>query len=238
MLRARLPGRRGRSRTDLRRGPPVNTVTPDRIEVVPYDEEWPRLFSSLGASLRAALGDIALRIDHIGSTSVPGLAAKPIIDVQISVAALEPVEPYRLRLEGLELVFRADNPELTKRYFREPSGSRRTHIHVRQAGSWAEQFALLFRDYIRTHQEDALLYAELEAPSGRGVRRGPAGLHGGEGALHLGGDAPSGPLVPGGRLAARAVGRVAFRQPLQPQGRPFRSPPSTRSEPAPYLIRG
>ena len=162
MLRARLPGRRGRSRTDLRRGPPVNPVTPDRIEVVPYDEEWPRLFSSLGASLRAALDDIALRIDHIGSTSVPGLAAKPIIDVQISVAALEPVEPYRLRLEGLGLVFRADNPELTKRYFREPSRSRRTHIHVRQAGSWAEQFALLFRDYIRTHQEDALLYAELK----------------------------------------------------------------------------
>ena len=163
MLRARLPGRRGRSRTDLLRGPPVNAVTPDRIEVVPYDEEWPRLFSSLGASLRAALGDTALRIDHIGSTSVPGLAAKPLlIDVQISVAALEPMEPYRLRLEGLGLVFSADNAELTKRYFREPSGSRRTHIHVRQAGSWAEQFALLFRDYIRTHQEDALLYADLK----------------------------------------------------------------------------
>ncbi len=137
-------------------------MTPDRTEVVPYDEEWPRLFSSLGKDLRAALGDIALRIDHIGSTSVPGLAAKPIIDIQISVAALEPVEPYRLRLDGLGLVFRADNPELTKRYFRESPGNRRTHIHVRRAGSWAEQFALLFRDYIRTHQEDARLYAELK----------------------------------------------------------------------------
>ena len=137
-------------------------MAPDRTEVVPYDEEWPRLFSSLGTSLRAALGDIALRIDHIGSTSVPGLAAKPIIDIQVSVAALEPVEPYRLRLEGLGLVFRADNPELTKRYFRESPGNRRTHIHVRRAGSWAEQCALLFRDYIRTHEEDARLYAELK----------------------------------------------------------------------------
>ena len=72
------------------------------------------------------------------------------------------MEPYRLRLEGLGFVFRADNTELTKRYFREPPGSRRTHIHVRRAGSWAEQFALLFRDYIRTHQEDARLYAGLK----------------------------------------------------------------------------
>ena len=142
--------------------PSVSDVTPDRTEVVPYDEEWPRLFSSLGKSLRAALGDIALRIDHIGSTSVPGLAAKPIIDIQISVADLEPVEPYRLPLEGLGFVSRADNTELTKRYFREPPGSRRTHIHVRRAGSWAEQFALLFRDYIRTHEEDARLYAKLK----------------------------------------------------------------------------
>ena len=142
--------------------PSVSDVTPDRTEVVPYDEEWARLFSSLGKDLRAALGDIALRIDHIGSTSVPGLAAKPIIDIQISVADLEPVEPYRLPLEGLGFVSRADNTELTKRYFREPPGSRRTHIHVRRAGSWAEQFALLFRDYIRTHEEDARLYAKLK----------------------------------------------------------------------------
>ena len=137
-------------------------MTPDRIEVVPYDGEWPRLFRDLGAKLRAALGDTALRIDHIGSTAVPGLAAKPIIDVQISVPALEPVDPYRLPLEALGFVFRADNPELTKRYFREPPGSRRTHIHVRRAGSWAEQFALLFRDYIRVHAEDARLYADLK----------------------------------------------------------------------------
>ena len=116
----------------------------------------------LGQESSRGVGDIALRIDHIGSTSVPGLAAKPIIDIQISVAALEPVEPYRLPLEGLGVVFRADNTELTKRYFREPPGSRRTHIHVRRAGSWAEQFALLFRDYIRTHEEDARLYAKLK----------------------------------------------------------------------------
>jgi len=132
------------------------------IEFVPYDATWSELFCALGGRLRAALGEAALRIDHIGSTSVPGLAAKPIIDIQISVVALEPVEPYRLPLEGLGFVFRADNMERTKRYFREAPGTRRTHIHVRRAGSWSEQFALLFRDYMRTHGEDAAQYAALK----------------------------------------------------------------------------
>ncbi len=74
---------------------------PERIEVVAYNTGWPALFSSLGAKLRSALGDVALRVDHVGSTSVQGLAAKPIIDVQVSVTSLEPIEAYRLPLEGL-----------------------------------------------------------------------------------------------------------------------------------------
>lgn len=135
---------------------------PDKIIVVPYDPQWPKLFSQLAAALRNALGGTALRIDHIGSTSIPGLDAKPIIDVQISVKSFDPLDLYRIPLETLGYTFRADNPERTKRYFREAPGHRRTHIHVRQAGSWSEQFALLFRDYLRTHAEDAQRYAALK----------------------------------------------------------------------------
>jgi len=134
----------------------------ETIVIVPYDERWPELFRELGASLRNALGPIALRIDHIGSTAIPGLAAKPIIDVQISVADFEPLDAVRLPLEGLGFVFRADNPDLTKRYFREAPGARRTHIHVRRAGSWSEQFALLFRDYLRAHDDNARRYAQVK----------------------------------------------------------------------------
>jgi GrpB-like predicted nucleotidyltransferase (UPF0157 family) len=90
--------------------------------------------------LRAALGEVALRIDHIGSTAVAGLAAKPVIDVQVSVAAFEPVEAFKDPLERLSYVYRADNPERTKRYFREAPGSRRTHIHVRRAGAFPGSF--------------------------------------------------------------------------------------------------
>ena len=134
----------------------------DEVMIVPYDAEWPILFARLGCALRAALGDVALRIDHIGSTSVPGLDAKPIIDVQVSVAAFEPLDAYRGPLESLGYEFRADNTERTKRYFRESPGGRRTHIHVRRAGSFSEQFALLFRVYLRAHAEDARRYAKVK----------------------------------------------------------------------------
>ncbi len=114
-----------------------------RIEIVDYNPAWPELFGELGRTLRAALGAVALRIDHIGSTAVPGLAAKPIIDVQISVAAFEPIQAFRDPLEQLGYVYRSDNPERTKRYFREAAGRRRTHLHVRRAGSFSEQVPLL-----------------------------------------------------------------------------------------------
>ncbi|MGH3410659.1 MAG: GrpB family protein, partial [Streptosporangiaceae bacterium] len=133
-----------------------------RIEIVDYDPGWPVLFGELGSALRAALGAVALRIDHIGSTAVAGLAAKPIIDVQISVAGFEPVEVFRDPLEELGYVYRADNPERTKRYFREAPGSRRTHLHVRRAGSFSQQVPLLMRDYLRCHASVAAEFATVK----------------------------------------------------------------------------
>lgn len=135
---------------------------PGIVEIVPYDAEWPLHFAELGASVRAMCGDTARRIDHIGSTAVAGLAAKPIIDVQISVVSLEPSDMYRASLERLGFVFRAANPDRSKRYFREGAGQRRTHIHVRRAGSWSEQLNLLFRDYLRAHPTEAEQYAAMK----------------------------------------------------------------------------
>jgi GrpB-like predicted nucleotidyltransferase (UPF0157 family) len=132
------------------------------VVIVPYDPLWPARFTRLGTALREALGQTALRIDHIGSTAVAGLAAKPVIDIQISVASLEPLESYRAPLEALGYRFHPDNPDLTKRFFREPVGERRTHVHVRTIGCWSEQLALLFRDYLRAHPLDAERYAELK----------------------------------------------------------------------------
>lgn len=134
----------------------------EAVAVADYDPLWPLLFDYFAAGLRGELGNVALRIDHIGSTAVPCLAAKPVIDIQISVAAFEPLDAFRLPLENLGYIYRADNPELTKRYFREKPGQRRTHIHVRRAGSFSEQFALLFRDYLRAHADVAAQYGALK----------------------------------------------------------------------------
>lgn len=128
------------------------------VAIHDYDPAWVDEFQRIGSSFRHALGDTAHRIDHIGSTSVVGLAAKPIIDVQVSVRSLEPMDAYLPQLEALGCRWRKDNPEKTKRYFREAAGGRRTHIHVRKRGSWHEQYALLFRDYLRLHVDDQRTY--------------------------------------------------------------------------------
>jgi len=133
----------------------------DLIIVVPYDHQWKNEFQQIGSMLRDRLGDLAIRIDHIGSTSVMGLDAKPIIDIQISVSSLEPMV-YKQNLEDIGYLYREQNPDKSKRYFRESNNMRRTHIHVREHGCWSEQFALLFRDYLRTHPNDCREYVEVK----------------------------------------------------------------------------
>jgi GrpB-like predicted nucleotidyltransferase (UPF0157 family) len=130
------------------------------IIVVQYNPNWKAEFLELGTRIRESLGSIAIRIDHIGSTSILGLDAKPIIDIQVSVDPLDPIDSYKHLLERIGFQHRADNPDLTKRYFREIPGKKRVHLHVRESGSWSEQTALLFRDYLRCHTLDCLRYAE------------------------------------------------------------------------------
>lgn len=96
-----------------------------KLEIFDYGPGWASLFAQRARRIRQALGTVALRIDHIDSTSIPGLAAKPVIDLQLSVASFAPVDAYRLPLERLGYVFRPDNPDQTKRYFHElPDGKR------------------------------------------------------------------------------------------------------------------
>jgi len=144
------------------------TITPhgdahaEPIVILSYSQAWPRRFRTIATELRHALGEVALRIDHIGSTAVPGLAAKPVIDVQVSVASLESIASIAGPLRDAGYIWRVDNRDLTNRYFRELPGAPRTHIHVRKRGSWGEQFALLFRDYLRAHPVDAAGYAGVK----------------------------------------------------------------------------
>ena len=143
------------------------------ILIVAYRPDWAREFEVIADSLRNSLGDLALRIDHIGSTSVPGLAAKDLIDIQVTVRDLVP---------DLEAVFQraghAQRTDIThghrppattsadrdweKQYYQPAPGVLWTHVHVRRAGSANGRYALLFRDYLRAHPLAAAAYAQVK----------------------------------------------------------------------------
>ena len=139
------------------------------IVIVPYDPRWPDEFARLAAPLRQAAGDLALRVDHIGSTAVPGLAAKDIIDIQVTALALAPALEDALASLGYarraEIMAdhhppRSAGPawEWEKWYFRPPAHLRPTHLHVRVQGRANGRYALLFRDYLRAHPVAADAY--------------------------------------------------------------------------------
>lgn len=144
-----------------------------KVQIVDYDARWPAEYVHCAEQIRAAAGDSALRIDHIGSTSVPGLAAKDVIDIQATVADLDDptaaerlvaagfVSPDRVAVDflvGLDEDGSSGSRELRKRYFREPPGNRRVHLHMREDGRVNQRYALLFRDYLRAHAHVARAY--------------------------------------------------------------------------------
>lgn len=133
------------------------------IEIRPFDPQWAVKFEAERARLRTALGSLALRIDHHGSTSVPGLAAKPIIDIQVSVAALEPFDAYAkpLRAAGYVHVPHPDD-SFCPFFHRPPQWPHTHHAHVVQAGGAEERRTLAFRDYLREHPVAAREYEQLK----------------------------------------------------------------------------
>ncbi|HYI67341.1 MAG TPA: GrpB family protein [Candidatus Limnocylindrales bacterium] len=131
------------------------------VEVVPYDSRWPARFEAWRHRLAAALGSAATRIEHVGSTAVPGLAAKPIVDIQVSVGDPEVEADYVPAVENTGLQLRAREPD--HRYFRPPPDRpRELHVHVCAAGSTWERDHLLFRNYLRAHPATRDAYADLK----------------------------------------------------------------------------
>jgi GrpB-like predicted nucleotidyltransferase (UPF0157 family) len=129
----------------------------DPIELADYDPAWPARFEAMRARLAAALGNTARRIDHVGSTAVPGLAAKPVIDIQVSVTDVTDANVFRAPIEAQG--FEERLVEIGHHYFRPPPGYQ---VHVCTIGSDWEWRHLLFRDYLRAHPDTAIEYAALK----------------------------------------------------------------------------
>lgn len=131
------------------------------LEVVAYDPSWPGRYQSWRDRLAGQLADTALRIEHVGSTAVPGLPAKPTIDVQVSVADLDDEPRYVPQIEQAGVQLRSR--DALHRFFRPFAGQpREVHVHVCQAGSDWEREHLLFRDYLRSHPEAKDAYAQVK----------------------------------------------------------------------------
>jgi len=137
---------------------PESGRTLEPIEVVEYDAAWPTAFAEWRDRLVTALGSAAVRIEHVGSTSVAGLPAKPVIDIQVSVADLDDEASYVSQIEALGIQLRSR--DRWHRYFRPfPGRARDVQIHVCAAGSRWEHDHLLFRDYLRAHPDARAAYA-------------------------------------------------------------------------------
>jgi GrpB-like predicted nucleotidyltransferase (UPF0157 family) len=143
------------------------------LEIVPYNPIWPAEFETIAAALRSGLGDLALRIDHIGSTSVPGLASKDIIDVQVTVSRFDEALIQAFQRMGYTLYadissdhqppgFSGPASEWEKLYFHPPASQRLNHMHVRIQGRLNQRYPILFRDYLRAHPASAAGYAALK----------------------------------------------------------------------------
>jgi GrpB-like predicted nucleotidyltransferase (UPF0157 family) len=129
-----------------------------RIVITPYDLAWPARFARERARIVAALGRVAVRIEHVGSTSVPGLPAKPIIDIDLCVPDVDDEPGYLPPLLRAGYRFRVREPG--HRMVRTPE--RDVHLHICTAGSDWERRHLLFRDWLRGHPADRDRYARLK----------------------------------------------------------------------------
>jgi len=136
----------------------VGGVERRQLAVVAYDEGWREVFLDHQGRVRTALGTAAVAIEHIGSTSVPGLAAKPIIDIVVAVHDITAEEDYLVPLlaAGYELRTREPGHRLVR------TAARDVHVHIMQVGDPAIDRYLLFRDRLRAHDGDRSLYADTK----------------------------------------------------------------------------
>jgi GrpB-like predicted nucleotidyltransferase (UPF0157 family) len=133
------------------------------VEIVPYDPAWPGLFEEEQRTLLHAIGPwLGGPVEHIGSTAIPGLSAKPVIDIMAAVSSLEASRPALAVLAGVDYCYFPYRPE-SEHWFCKPSPAFRTHhLHLVPLDSPQWAGALAFRDYLRANPETAAQYKELK----------------------------------------------------------------------------
>lgn len=131
------------------------------VKVSPYSVGWQRLFAEERSRLLAAVGDYVLDIQHVGSTSVPGMVAKPIIDIGMAVKSYEEATVCVQPIAQLGYAYKGENG-IPRRHYFERGSPRSHHLHINEIGSRAWENQILFRDYLIRHPEVAQEYATIK----------------------------------------------------------------------------
>jgi GrpB-like predicted nucleotidyltransferase (UPF0157 family) len=132
------------------------------IEIVEYDQTWPIIFSQIRDRVWHEVADIAVTIEHVGSTAVPGLTAKPVIDMDVVIPFHAKVMTIIGRLARLGYVHRGDLGIQDREAFTSPADAPLHHLYVCRRGSVALRNHLTLRDHLRQHADDRAAYATLK----------------------------------------------------------------------------
>ena len=133
------------------------------VRLAPYDPRWPILFDEAAGELREALGSNLLGIHHVGSTSIPGLCAKPVLDVLVSIPDFGEGLDLVPSVERLGYEFRPNEDIPDRHYFRRLRGAEQTHhLSLAESSSWHHRATLAFRDALRADPHQAEAYAALK----------------------------------------------------------------------------
>ena len=135
------------------------------IVVVSYNSKWPRMYDEEKRRIAMAFGDKTAQFEHVGSTAIPGLAAKPVIDIAIGIQRLDHADAYLPILEGLDYTYVPElEAEIPARRFcwRVTSAGQRYHINLTEVHGPEWEKPLAFRDYLRSHPVEAAAYGRLK----------------------------------------------------------------------------
>ncbi|WP_338637706.1 GrpB family protein [Erwinia persicina] len=132
------------------------------VVIVPYDDKWPEMFETESLQIKTLLGAVAVSVHHIGSTSVPGLSAKPIIDILVEVTDINELDAYNLAMVSAGYISRGENGIPGRRYFIKGGGQRSHQVHAFAIGDLQVLRHLIFRDYLRKNRDIAGEYAEIK----------------------------------------------------------------------------
>jgi GrpB-like predicted nucleotidyltransferase (UPF0157 family) len=132
------------------------------VTIVDYDEAWPGIFEMIRARVAAELGPLAIAVEHVGSTAVPGLAAKPIVDIDVIIASRDDLPRIIAALGRIGYSHQGDLGIDGREAFEAPAGPPRHHLYVCSAENEELRRHLIFRDYLRAHEAAARDYAALK----------------------------------------------------------------------------